>query len=512
MRPSLLARAETTPPPTPYRRENAVLATMAPVQRTAESAIVLASARETVWSLCWAGAVLLGSLVWSGRDALAAAPRVTVALRVGGVASARVAVGETLAVDIVATTAAEIDGARVTVSADPTYWRFDGGSRVPMFPILPGVSGAGEPGRYRLDVARAVSPWPTGTAVLGTMRFVATANGSTTIGVVSTGAERTRVAGNREELALATSALAVVIGEPVPTVTPYLPPPVAPAPPAPVAWRPSAPAPAPSGSAEAAVPTAPSPIATGTGELASVAPPASAVGWVGRAVVVEGQGPNAIPAGFEPGQRPVASEFSAYYERAAGMRLLGRPMGDARLRGGLVIQYFEKGRLELHPDALEDWRFQLGLLVDELARMRALVPLGGDTSTMTYADVARLSAASLRVSPPDGFGGGVSDMPDGSTFVPFDAALTPAPGHYVPRDFWRFLNDPSVFPGGWLHDAGLPITPVAEAVVTKGGVTRPILVQAFQRTILTLDPLNPADYVVECANAGTDFLRAIGPG
>ncbi|NCA14895.1 MAG: hypothetical protein EBS89_12335 [Proteobacteria bacterium] len=72
--------------------------------------------------------------------------------------------------------------------------------------------------------------------------------------------------------------------------------------------------------------------------------------------MVEGQGPNAIPAGFEPGQRPVASEFSAYYERAAGMRLLGRPMGDARLRGGLVIQYFEKGRLELHPDALEGYQ------------------------------------------------------------------------------------------------------------------------------------------------------------
>jgi|GEM_PF-859132 len=468
--------------------------------------------RLSVRSLFWASTVLLGSLAWIGRDAQAAAPRVTVAPRVGGAASARVAVGETLAVDIVASTTAEIDSARVTVSVDPAFWRYDGGSRASLFPLLPGVSGAGEPGRYRLDVARAVSPWPTGSVVLGTMRFVATANGSTTIGIVSTGVERTRVAGNREELALATGALSVVIGGPAPTVTPHMPPPIAPAPPAPVAWRPSAPVPTPSGSFDAPVPFGLGSDAGGASSAAVVAPPASAGGWVSRAVVVEGRGPGAIPDGFAPGQRPVASEFSGYYERAAGMRLLGRPMGEARLRGGLVVQYFEKGRLELHPDAPEGWGFQLGLLVDELARLLALVPLGGDTSTMTYADVARLSEASLRVRPPDGFSGGVGEMPDGSTFVPFDAALAPAPGHYVPRDFWRFLNDPNVFPGGWLHDAGLPVTPLAEAVVTKGPVTRPILVQAFQRTILTLDPANPADYVVECANAGTDFLRAIGPG
>ena len=106
----------------------------------------------------------------------------------------------------------------------------------------------------------------------------------------------------------------------------------------------------------------------------------------------------------------------------------------------------------------------------------------------------------------------MAEMPDGSTFVPFDAALAPGPGHVVSRDFWRFLNDPTVFPGGWLHDAGLPVTPLAEAVVTKGAVTRTILVQAFQRTILTYDPQNPPEYVVECANVGTDFLRAVGPG
>jgi hypothetical protein len=446
-------------------------------------------------------------------------PRVTVALRVGAAASARVTVGQTLTVEIVATTTAEIDGARVTVFADPTLMRFDGGARGSAFPLLSGVVQGGEPGWVRLDAARAVPPWPSGTVHLGTMRFIAAASGATALFVVTSGTERTRVAGNRQELALVTSSLSVVIGDIEPTATPFVPPTAQPTfpPPAP-AWRPSTPggevaqALASSNGTLGEIPVGSAPV-TVARALQEIATSTVVDGpWANRAGTTPASLSGSIPVGFEPGARPVASEFSAFYASTSGMRLLGRPMGEAMSHGGLVVQYFEKGRLELHPEASDGWKFQLGLLVDELARVSALVPIGGDTSTLTYADVARLSVALRRVSPPDGFAGGVTELPDGSTFVPFDATLAPSPGHVVPKDFWRFLNDPAVFPGGWLHDAGLPVTPVAEAVVTKGAVTRTILVQAFQRTILTLDAQNPSDYVVECANAGTDFLRAIGPG
>ena len=446
----------------------------------------------------------------------AAAPRVTVALRVGTSASARVALGQTLAVDIVATTTAEIDGARVTVFADPAMWRFDGGSRAPMFPLLSGAMPLSEPGLVRLDVARAVSPWPTGTVALGTLRYVATSEGSTTLTVVTSGPDRTRVAGNREEFTLLPAPLTVVIGDVPPTSTPYVPPvvapPAAPPPPAPIAWRPVAAAVPDSGSAAPSAPPRPTLAVEVASRPDEAPPPLGPSGWSGRSEAPRGASPGVIPVGYEPGNRPVATDFSGYYEQTAGMRLLGRAMGDAQIRGGFVVQYFEKGRLEFHQDAPDGWKYQLGLLVDELARQSAMVPLGGDSSTITYADVARMSDPSRRVGPPEGFAGGVAEMPDGSTFVPFDAALAPGPGHVVPRDFWRFLNDPAVFPGGWLHDAGLPVTPLAEAVVTKGALTRTILVQAFQRTILTYDPQNPADYVVECANVGTDFIRAVGPG
>ncbi len=102
-------------------------------------------------------------------------------------------------------------------------------------------------------------------------------------------------------------------------------------------------------------------------------------------------------------------------------------------------------------------------------------------------------------------------LDDGRVFVPFDASLAPGPGQVVPPVFWAFLSVTSVFPGGWLRDVGLRLTPVAEVIVTKGPETgRRILVQAFLRTILTANPLIPTEYHVECANVATRFVRSAG--
>ena len=42
----------------------------------------------------------------------------------------------------------------------------------------------------------------------------------------------------------------------------------------------------------------------------------------------------------------------------------------------------------------------------------------------------------------------------GGTFVPYNAALRPAPGYIVPPTFWRYINRADLFPGAWLHDIG----------------------------------------------------------
>ncbi len=212
---------------------------------------------------------------------------------------------------------------------------------------------------------------------------------------------------------------------------------------------------------------------------------------------------------------PVISQFQAYYAGHDGFRLLGTGISLETALAGRATQYFEKGRLEDHSGESADpnWQLMYGLLVDDLHGSPAPLPVGGDVSTLSYAGLHTLADASQRVAPPAGYpGSGTFAVgADGDTFVPFTSDLSGAPGHVVAGPFWDYLNRTDLFPGGWLHDVGLPISPATDVTVTKffpdGPATRAITVQAFQRTVLTLDPLNAADWQVERANVGSDYRR-----
>lgn len=204
----------------------------------------------------------------------------------------------------------------------------------------------------------------------------------------------------------------------------------------------------------------------------------------------------------------VDARFVEYYRQHDGLRVLGRPISGPLILGGHYAQYFEKGRIEDHSAQTADknWQFMYGLLVDELQQKLANAYVGGDVSTITYATLGRFALPELRVPLPDGFQGGVARKSDGSVFVPFSAELKPDAGHSIPPRFWSYINRKALFPGGWLHDVGLPITEPITAVVDKGEVKgRSIVVQGFQRTVLTDDPLNPPEWQIERANVGTDL-------
>jgi hypothetical protein len=211
---------------------------------------------------------------------------------------------------------------------------------------------------------------------------------------------------------------------------------------------------------------------------------------------------------------PAAPRFTQHYDRYDGLRLLGNGISLETQVGAYASQYFEKGRLEDHAGESPDpnWQLMYGLLVDELHGARSPLPVGGDVSTLTYAGLNDLASPSHRIPPPaDYSGSGSHPLQDGGTFVPFTVDLAGAPGHAVPIYFWDYVNRPDLFPGGWLHDIGLPIAPAQKVRVTKylpeGPAERTISIQAFQRTILTRDPLNPPDWQVERANAGTDYRK-----
>lgn len=230
--------------------------------------------------------------------------------------------------------------------------------------------------------------------------------------------------------------------------------------------------------------------------------------------------PQTTPAQRQLRFFPVEPIFANYYIQVDGPRVLGQAISASTTSGGVPAQYFEKARLEdsrsRNRTGDPSYNFEYGLLVDEMKAVRSQRPVGGERSTVTYDTIQSQSDPSLRVQPPANFrAGDALVLPDGSAFIPFTADLSAGPGHNVPRFFWDFINRDDLFPGGFLHDIGLPITPALEARVDKGRIigtqiTRvtdaPITIQAFQRTILTYDPNNPEGFLTERANTGTDYF------
>jgi hypothetical protein len=210
-----------------------------------------------------------------------------------------------------------------------------------------------------------------------------------------------------------------------------------------------------------------------------------------------------------PGRWRVGTAFTAYYGMVDGLRLLGLPIGPTTVCGGLRCQYFEKGLLDEHttgPNTAHP-HATCGTLVCDLLAAQVSLPIGGNPSTVTYKTLHALASPALRVAPPPGFHGGTATVP-GGTFIPDSPTLARAPGHVVPRYFWQYMAHTLSAPGGWLQHTGLPLTEAVPATVTKGTLgQRHIMVQAFERTVLTYDPLNPASFQVERANIGTDYAR-----
>jgi hypothetical protein len=211
------------------------------------------------------------------------------------------------------------------------------------------------------------------------------------------------------------------------------------------------------------------------------------------------------------GSWPIDSRFLPYYVGHDGLRILGNTVSVPTFYAGRFAQYFEKGRMEdsLGESNDPNWQFQYGLLVDEMQTSQAAIPVGGEVSTVDYAMINARAQEGARTQPPPGFTGGTMTNSDQTVFVPYSQALRPAPGHNVAQGFWNYMNRQDIFPGGWLHDIGLPMTEPMAAVVTKGTqANRSIVIQVFQRTILTYDPMNPPDFQIERANVGTDYRRA----
>jgi hypothetical protein len=215
--------------------------------------------------------------------------------------------------------------------------------------------------------------------------------------------------------------------------------------------------------------------------------------------------------------------------------------------GARMVYYFDKSRMEItrpntDPDA--QWFVTNGLLVREMMRGKiqvgddpnaeknkgpANVPVAGDLnnnpSSPTFASMAPVAslAADKRAANLTGqlvlatmAGNGQVGENDGYTqYNVRNAFYENTTGHNIASPFWEFFQlngtiweNNTPIPGqvfDWVFAMGYPITDAYWTKVKVAGRELNVLVQAFERRILTFTPDNPAGFKVEMGNVGKQY-------
>lgn len=231
------------------------------------------------------------------------------------------------------------------------------------------------------------------------------------------------------------------------------------------------------------------------------------------------------------------------------------------------VQYWDKGRMEIsnpNDDPDDPWYVTSGLLSIEMIagqiqvgdtkferRRAAEIPIAGDPDrevnpdAPTYADFVDVTTVLLdsRLQPvladpigpvaadhaaPPRFGdlvaeaingnGEVSRRPElaaaypGTRLVYYDGVLS----HNIPQVFWDFLQavGPVQVNGeerqdllmDWLYVMGHPASEPYWVTTNVDGAAQDILVQVYERRILTYNPNNPPQWQVELGNIGRHYF------
>jgi hypothetical protein len=220
------------------------------------------------------------------------------------------------------------------------------------------------------------------------------------------------------------------------------------------------------------------------------------------------------------------------------------------VNGLRTVQYFDKARMEINiPGDRSGPQLGVtnGLLVKELvsgrvqlgndpydtdSRQPADVPVAGNprnanSSAPGYNSFAGIATIDNSYRDPQRLGERVSTTLDrgGNLGTRNDLALpettiaqyNSVTGHNIPQVFWDFMNlqGPIAVGGGvssgpvvdWLFAMGLPITDAYWVRAQVGNETKDVLVQLFERRVLTYVPSNPAGYKVEMGNVGQHYFQ-----
>jgi hypothetical protein len=223
--------------------------------------------------------------------------------------------------------------------------------------------------------------------------------------------------------------------------------------------------------------------------------------------------------------------------------------------GKREVQYYDKSRMEINDPAADpnsQWYVTNGLLVVEMisGRMQvganqfeqkdpARLIVAGETSTRmspialtpTYESLGRVATLApgqnqsqarmgqevmATLSSNGTVGTQTPRMTPGIT-LPRIAYFEPATGHNVPDVFWDFMNQQgTIYENGkfvegqvfnWVYAMGYPITEPywIETYIGEQQVT--VMMQAFQRRLLTYNPNNEQQWRVEMGNVGAHYYQ-----
>ncbi|HEX2915218.1 MAG TPA: hypothetical protein VH186_30920 [Chloroflexia bacterium] len=210
--------------------------------------------------------------------------------------------------------------------------------------------------------------------------------------------------------------------------------------------------------------------------------------------------------------------------------------------GQREVEYFDKARMELtNPNSgsvtngllvkeLISGKLQLGNNSFESRGAGASVHVAGDDNAAnpgpTYQSLKKVASLELDKASEKALGKEVEDALDQdgnvSRIAPpavvknvyYDNTLK----HNIPDVFWNFMNQPGTVwdkssgryvPNNklfnWMDVMGLPLTEAYWTTTLVGGQLKPVLVQAFERRVLTYTPSNPTQYQVEMGNVGMHY-------
>ena len=223
------------------------------------------------------------------------------------------------------------------------------------------------------------------------------------------------------------------------------------------------------------------------------------------------------------GPQPNATAWEAYADSPGGKRL---------------VQYYDKSRMEVNNPSADPSRpgyVTNGLLVTEMiageihtgdlatiqASIPCTLPVAGDPRqdnplTPSYAILAGVASLHGEHQAPDRTGQIVTDVIDVHGTVTqgtpahrqYYSHFIPQTGHNIPDVFWSTLITYDLSYGlDWTFVAGYPITEAYWTQMRVGGKDYAVLIQAYQRRVLTYAPNFPREWQTQQGNVGQHYLE-----